>query len=299
METSQIVRMISIQPNWPRVLAALALCSGFGPAANAIGPARPNEIVVSAANYAQASPDVLAKLFRHPVDLVDVPPPPGTPPVRYYQFLPAEGLEADLTYPEVCKLLSRALKAKNFLNTPDQAKVQFILRVTFGARSWRDPFVRENDLEWRQGLVPKKRGAAFASTGAWDDRAGGNEAALYQLERDLVDMSPTGGAEGMADRLIGGMPTEDYYLIVVDAFDVATLRQKGNKTPRAWSTFIAVPRQHGVKFSDVAAQMITKAAPYFGETLPGKARFTDRAGTVKLGELQVIEENTAAPKAKK
>lgn len=278
-------------------LATLALGLGLVFAARAEEPKRPNEIVVSAANYAQSSPDVLAKLFRRPADLIDVPPPPaGTPPVRYYQFLPAERLEADLPYLEVCKLLSSALKAKSFLNTADQAKVQFILRVTFGERSWRDPFVRENDLEWRQGLVPKKRGAAFGSTGAWDERAGGNESALYQLERDLVDMNPSGGAEGMADRLIGDKPTEDYYLIVVDAFEVAALRQKGNKTPRAWSTFIAVPRQKGVKFSDVAATMITKAAPYFGETLPGKARFTDRAGTVKLGELQVLEENAPVPK---
>ena len=279
------------------LLATLTLGIGLALAAQAATPQRPNEIVVSAANYAQSSPDTLAKLFQHPVELIDVPPPPaGAPPVRYYQFLPAERLEADLPYLEVCKLLAPALKAKNFVNTSDQAKVQFILRVTFGERAWRDPFVRENDLEWRQGLVPKKRGASLSADQAWDDRAGGNEAALYQLERDLVDMSPS--AEGMADRLIGDKPTEDYFLIVVDAFDIAALKKKGNKTPRAWSTFIAVPCQKGVKFSDVAAQMITKAAPYFGETLPGKARFTDREGKVKLGDLQVIEENTAVPKKK-
>jgi hypothetical protein len=283
-----------------RFLAILALSLGLALPAHADDtPKRPNEIVVSAANYAQSPPDVLAKLFRNPADLPDVPPPPaGSPPVRYYQFLPAEGLEADLSFPEVCKLLKPALATKNLLNTSDQAKVSLILRVTFGERPWRDPFVRKDDLEWRQGLVPKKRGAAFGSTGAWDERAGGNESALYQLERDLTEMNPDGGAEGMADRLIGGLPTEDYYLIVVDAFEVATLKQKGNKTPRAWSTFIAVPRQKGVKFSDVAAKMIAKAAPWFGETLPGKARFTDREGTVKLHDLEVIEENVAVPAKK-
>src|SRR5882757_1510403 len=113
------------------LFATLAVGFGFALAARADAPKRPNEIVVSAANYAQNSPDVLAKLFQHPVELIDVPPPPaGTPPVRYYQFLPAERLEADLPYVEVCKLLSSALKAKNFLNTADQAKVQFILRIT-------------------------------------------------------------------------------------------------------------------------------------------------------------------------
>ena len=35
--------------------------------------------------------------------------------------------------------------------------------------------------------------------------------------------------------------------------------------------------------------MIAKAAPYFGETLPGKIHFTDREGTVKIDDLKVIE----------
>lgn len=283
-----------------RLLAALALSLGLALAARAAdAPKRPNEIVVSAANYAQTPPDVLAKLFRNPADLPDVPPPPpGSPQVRYYQALPGEHLDADLSYVEVCKILRPALAAKNFISTPDPAKVDFILRITFGGRPWRDPLVRKDDLEWRHGLVPKRRGAGFGAAGAWDERAGGNDAALYEIERDLTEMNPSGGADGMADRLIGGMTTEDYYLIVVDAFEVAKLRQMGNSTPRAWTTFIAVQRQKGVKFSDVAAAMIAKAAPYFGETLPGKARFTDREGTVKLGDLNIVEENVTVPAKK-
>lgn len=263
------------------------------PAAAADAPKRPNEIVVSAANYAEASPDVLAKLFRRPADLTNVPPPETAAerPARYYQFLPSEGLPADLSYPEVCKLLVPALAAKNLHNTSDQAKVELILRVTFGESRWRDPFVRKDNLEWSHGLVPKKRGTTLDAAQAWDERAGGDESALYQLERDL-------GVEGMADRLIGGMNTEDYYLIVVDAFEVATLKLKGNKTPRAWTTFIAVPRQKGVKFSDVVAKMIAKAAPYFGETLPGKARFIDREGTVRIDDFRVVDENVATPTKK-
>jgi hypothetical protein len=268
----------------------MGLGLGLALSARADAPKRPNEIVVSAANYAEASPDVLAKMFHRPADLTAVAPPAAAArPVRYYQFLPAESLAADVTYPEVCKLLVPVLAAKNFHNTADQAKVELILRVTFGERRWRDPFVRKDDLEWSQGLVPKKRSMALGADGAWDERAGGDESALYQLERDL-------GVEGMADRLIGNLPTEDYHLIVVDAFEVAVLREKGNQTPRAWTTFVAVPRQQGVKFSDVAAKMIAKAAPYFGETLPGKARFTDREGKVELGELQVIEHNAPVPK---
>jgi len=276
------------------LLAALAVGGGLALSAHAGASTRPNEIIVSAANYAQTPPDVLWKMFREAADLTDVPPPPpGDRPARYYQFLPGETLEADLSYLEVCQLLVPALSAKNLRNTHDQAKVELILRVTFGGRYWRDPFVRKDDLEWRQGLVPKRRGASLSAAQAWDDRAGGDESALYQLERDLAQINP--GAEGMADRLIGGMTTEEYHLIIVDAFEVVALRQKGNKTPRAWTTFIAGPRQKGVTFADVAAKMIAKAAPYFGETLRGKAHFTDREGTVKLDDIKILEDNVTIP----
>lgn len=279
-----------------RGLAGLLLGLGLAHTL-ATAATQPNEIVVSAANYAQTPPDVLAKLFRDPADLPDLPPPPaGAPPVRYYQFLPGEHLAADLAYLDVCRLLVPALAAKNLHNTHEQAKVDLILRVTFGSRRWRDPLVRKDDLEWRHGLVPRKRGSSLAATGAWDERAGGDESALYQLEQDLTGLNPTGGAEGLADRLIGGLPTEDYHLIVVDAFEVAQLRKLGNRTPRAWTTFIAVPSRAGVKFSDIAAAMIAKAAPWFGETLPGKARFIDREGTVQAGELRVVEEDSGSPK---
>ncbi len=273
------------------LLAALALVLALASVGRSAPPAPPYDITVSAANYAEGPPAVLAKLFRHPTDQVDAPPPPppaSARPVHYYQFLPSESLEADLSMAEVCKLLVAPLAAKNLLNTTVPAKADLILRVTFGGRQWRDPIVRENDLTWKSGLVPKKRNTSFGAVEAWDERAGGNEDALREVESEL--MSVDASAAGMADGLIDGRYTEDYYLIVVDAFDIATLRKKGNDTPRLWSTFIAVPAHAGVKFSDVAAKMILKAAPYFAETLPGKAIFTDREGTVHVGQPQVIED---------
>lgn len=260
----------------------------------------PNEIVVSAANYAQTPPDALEKLFRKPADLPDAPPPAATErPVQHYQFLRGEVFEADLSYHEVCQLLLPALATKNLRNTFDQTQVDLVLRVSFGGRRWRDPFVREGDLEWKHGLVPRRRGAALSAAAAWDERAGGDESALRQTEQTLTEMYPDSDAEGMADRLIGSMPTEDYFLVVVDAFEVATLKAKGNRAPRAWTTFIAVKQRGHAKFSEVAAQMIAKAAPFFGETLPGKARFLDRTPTVRPGELRVIEENVPAPAPKR
>lgn len=273
----------------PALLCAVLVTSTTVLAAQ---PPPPNEIVVSAANYAHTPAEVLEKMFRRPAEIIDAPPPETAPrPVQHYQFLKGETYEADLNYEDVCKLLAPALAAKNLRNTSDQSKVELILRVSFGSRRWRDPFVREGDLEWKHGLVPRKRGTALSSTAAWDERAGGDEAALRQTEEVLG-----GAAEGMADRLINGQPTEDYFLIVVDAFELATLKTKGNSTPRAWTTFIAVRHRDRAKFSDVAAPMITQAAPFFGETLPGKARFIDRQGKVTPGELRVVEENVPAQK---
>jgi hypothetical protein len=215
-------------------LSVLLLLAFVAVRAGKPAPAPAHEIIVSAANYAQTPPDVLEKLFRKPADLPDAPPPtaPTARPLQQYQFLRGEVFESDLAYDDVCKLLVPALATKNLRNTFDQSKVDLVLRVSFGGRRWRDPFVREGDLEWKHGLVPRRRGAALSATAAWDDRAGGDEAALRQTEQTLTEMYPNSDAEGMADRLIGGLPTEDYFLVVVDAFEVAALKAKGNHAPR-------------------------------------------------------------------
>lgn len=261
-------------------------------------PAPASEIVVSSVNYALTPPKVLKKIFRERAELTEAPPPSAAPTLlRYYQFLLGERLESDLSYLEVCQLLVPALAAKNLRNTRDLSKVELVLRVTFGSRTWRDPFVRNGDLEWRHGLVPRRRiGTSLGAYTAWDERAGGDESSLHQTEQFLTELNPTGGSDGLADRLIGGLHTEDYHLIVVDAFEVADLRAQGNFAPRAWTTFIAVPRRGKARFSDLAAAMIARAAPYFGETLPGKVRFTDREGAVVPGDIRVIETDVPAPK---
>jgi hypothetical protein len=276
-------------------LAWLCAVLAMPAVATAAPPSPPNEIVVSAANYAHTPPAVLEKMFRRPADLTVAPLAAAATerPVQYYQFLKGEIYEADLNYEDVCKLLVPALAAKNLRNTFDESKVELILRISFGSRRWRDPFVREGDLEWKHGLVPRKRGSSLSAASAWDDRAGGDEIALRQTEEALGS-----AAEGMADRLINGLSTEDYFLVVVDAFELATLKTKGNRTPRAWTTFIAVRQRDRAKFSDVAAAMIARAAPFFGETLPGRAHFTDREGKVTPGELRVVEENVPVPKTR-
>lgn len=277
-------------------LTSLPLALFAAPASEPVAPV--HEIVVSSVNYAQTPPTILKRLFRKRAELTEAPPVPATvPPLRYYQFIQGERLESDLSYLDVCKLLVPVLAGKNLRNTHDQSKVELILRVTFGGRTWRDPFVRNSSLEWRHGLVPRRRiGSPLGAQGTWDDRAGGDESSLYQTELHFNEENPNGGSEGMTDRIIMGLHTEDYYLIVVDAFEVASLRSKGDYAPRTWTTFIAVPRRSKAKFSELASVMIARAAPYFGETLPGKVRFTDREGSVAPGEIRVIETDVPPPR---
>lgn len=84
----------------------LLVLSGLLLAPLAAPAAPPNEIIISAANYAQTPPEVLEKLFRDPAELTEAPAPTTTAsPLRHYQFLPGEVLESDLSYLEVCQLL--------------------------------------------------------------------------------------------------------------------------------------------------------------------------------------------------
>jgi hypothetical protein len=252
---------------------------------------RANEIVVSSADYANTPPKELARIVREAADFHDPAPPPArdTPP-RFYQFLRGEAFDSDLGYADVCRLLVSALAKKNLHNTSDDAKVDFVLRVSYGGRRWRDPLIRRGHLEWRHGLVPRIRGTALGAGTLWDDRAGGDEAALRQAEESLSDLEAPGAAEGLADRLIGGRSTDDYLLIVLDAFAVGQLRAEKEDAPRAWTTFIAAPRPAGRNLSHFAAVMIAKAAPWIGETAPGRLYFTDLEGRVHIGESTVVED---------
>jgi len=71
---------------------------------------------------------------------------------------------------------------------------------------------------------------------------------------------------------------------------------KGNKTPRAWSTFIAVPRQKGVKFSDVAREDDREGRALLSARPCRQSPFHRREGTVKVHDFKVIEENVPVPK---
>jgi len=260
----------------------LALPALGGPAA----PGQPNEIIVSSANYATTPPKELSRILRRDEDITDPVPPPTVPvsaTPQYYVFNEGESFTSDLNYQQVCRLLLPALAKKNYLNASNPDLIKLVLRVSWGERLWRDPIVRASDLEWRHGLTARRKVAALGAEVVWDPRAGGDEDALREIERQV-------GAD-FADHLIGSKPVEDYFLIVVDAFDYAELKARKNQAPRVWTTFIAVPARKNQKLSDVASAMIEKAAPYFGVTAPGRVRFIDREGTVSVGEATVVDES--------
>lgn len=262
------------------LLLALPVLSG------ADRPPPPNEIIVSSANYVLTPAKELSRILRRDEDITDPAPLPAVPVTatpQYYVFNEGESFPSDLKYPQVCRLLLPALAKKNYLNASNPDLIRLVLRVSWGARLWRDPIVRANDLEWRHGLTSRRKGTALGADVLWDPRAGGDEDTLRELERQL--------GTDFADHLIGSKPVEDYFLIVVDAFDYADLKARKNNATRVWTTFIAVPVRKDQKLSDVAAAMIAKAAPYFGETAPGRVRFTDREGTVQIGEATVVEES--------
>lgn len=271
----------------PRFARALASCLLLvSPAmAGADRGAPPVEIIVSSANYATTPPKELSRILRRDEDITDpalLPALPVSATPHYYVFNEGESFASDLKYPQVCRLLLPALARKNYLNASNPDLIKFVLRVSWGARLWRDPIVRASDLEWRHGLTVRRKGTALGADVVWDPRAGGDEDTLREIERQV--------GTDFADHLIGSKPVEDYFLIVVDAFDYADLMARKNQTTRVWTTFIAVPARKEQKLSDVAAAMIEKAAPYFGETAPGRVRFTDREGKVQIGEAVVVEE---------
>lgn len=185
------------------------------------------------------------------------------------------------------------------------------MRVNAGERPWRQPTIRTRALTWRDGLVPRPSGRTLTFLGGdvyWESRAGGNDEALGSAARNenargfgygSSASTPEGGSplnSGAALAQRSGAEeyeaTRDFYLLVIDAFDYAELMKKGTNTPRLWTTFVAAPRQHGQKFSDVLATMLRVAAPYFGETTDGLQMFNDARAEVKLGEIQVMESDT-------
>lgn len=272
-------------------------------AALAATPAPTLPVSVSAANYKNTPWDQLRQKVSgpHQVNPLDRETAPLAQP-ELYVFTQGEIYESDLTYEQVCQHLEAALAKKGYVNAADAQgrvahmdKITLILRVSSGGRRWRNPSVRTEHLTWKQGLADtvKTTSSLLGGVVAFDNRAGGNDDALGMAIAEQGKIGSTTG--GITESSQSGTDssgyesTRDFFLLVVDAFDYKELVEKQPRTPRKWTTFIALPREAHNSFAAVLPTMLKVATPYFGETTSGLQVFNDARATVKLGELEVVE----------
>lgn len=300
------------------VLGFLALSPGWLLAEDGHDKHRPAPVSVSSMNYRDTSRE---ELLRLEVEKKKVNPVSRTlqkleRPQRYV-FIPGELYENDLSYEEICRRLSDALAKKGFVNATDAQgrvvapqEVDLILRVHAGERPWRNPTARTSALTWRDGLVERPHGRSLTTLGGdvmWESRSGGNDDAFGAAATN--ENAPGFGFGSSPATPAGASPlnttsavnsrtgndeyesTREFYLLVVDAFSYTELMKEGNKARRLWTTFLAAPRQHGEKFSDVLNTLLRVGTPYFGETTEGLQMFNDARAVVTPGELRVIEQD--------
>ena len=310
-------------------LALLALGSFAAPLLPAADEIKgPAPVSVSAANYRTTE---RGKLLESVATRNQVNPAAPTASAlaqpQLFVFLPGEIYASDVTYEDLCRLLTPALASRGYENAADEqglirepGSVQLVLRVHYGTRPWRNPTVRTEQLTWRDGLEPKPQGRGLHTLGGdvlWDSRAGGNDDALSaarenQSSGSIFGKASAGGRGGGGDSpssLAGGTNpallgqtgsgplslteyelTRDFHLIVVDAFDYAELKSQGKAARRLWTTFVAAPKDRAQPFSAVAKMLVRNATPFFGETSRGLQVYTDARAEVTIGEAVVVPE---------
>ncbi|MBX7123102.1 MAG: hypothetical protein K1X42_13315 [Opitutaceae bacterium] len=302
----------------PQLICLGIACSALAAIAQDIkGPA---PVSVSSANYQKTE---RAELIRRVSQKNAVNPPAitATPEMAptHFIFLPGEVYESDLTYEELCKLLTPALLKRNLINAADEQglmrepeKVSLVLRVHYGIRPWRQPIVRTEQLTWRDGLVPGPKGRGLHTLGGdtlWESRAGGNDEALAAARENQSGTSAwgkgagrSGGSSSSGTLTTGVMSststgiaslteyerTRDFHIIVIDAFDYAELKKEGKSAKRLWTTFAAAPKEPKQLFSAMAKTLIRNATPYLGETTSGLQVYTDARANVEIGEAIVV-----------
>ncbi len=291
-------------------LALLSSSLGFGQSATDIRGFAP--VSVSSANYANIPRDQLVAAVEGKNEIN--PPPvalkPLAKPVKFV-FIPGEVYPSDLTYEEICELLTPSLAEKNYINAADKvgiirdpAGVQLVLRVNYGVRTWRLPKVRTESLTWRDGMQPRARGRTLTTLGGdvvFENRAGGDDDARTAVAKNEANsqtmygtLSTGPATSAMLQVSVPGATgveygnTRDFNLIVIDAFDYQELKAKAKSTRRLWTTFVASPVERGRSFASVADTLIRSATAHWGETTAGLQVFTDSRAEVKIGEAVVV-----------
>ena len=283
-------------------------------------------VTVSSANYRALERGELLRLVdsKNSVNPEVQALSPLKEPKRFV-FLQGDSFDSDLSFDDVCAILTPALAAKGYENAVDSEKrviepktVSLVLRVHYGIREWRLPTVRTDALYWADGLVPRTRGRTLSRLGGetiWDERAGGRDNAYADAAMNSANAGDawSGGGAGSGGQTgatpssgswFGSSPTsfegtQDFHLLVVDAFDYQELKDKGRGAKRLWTTFMAAPARGEQKFSDVVEALARNGTAYFGETTSGLQVFTDARAKVEIGPLRVIDyevEESATPR---
>lgn len=281
----------------------------------------PAPVSVSSANYQKTERAELIRRVsqKNAVNPAAISATPEMAPTHFI-FLPGEIYESDLTYEELCRLLTPVLLKRNLINAADEQglmrepeKVSLVLRIHYGIRPWRQPIVRTEQLTWRDGLVPRPKGRGLHTLGGdtlWESRAGGNDEALAAAKENQSGSSAwgkgagrSGGSSGGSSSMTTGIMnstatgvaglteyegTRDFHIIVIDAFDYAELKKEGKSAKRIWTTFAAAPKEPKQLFSAMAKTLIRNAAPYLGETTSGLQVYTDSRANVEIGEAIVV-----------
>lgn len=301
-----------------KALVPLAILS-LGLTGCATGPdaskePKPVSVSVSAANYSQLSNEDLyarvnAPANRHP----EAPPPTVSMRPLYYLMVPGEVYASDVSMDVVYRELELALEPRRYFNVIYQiraghtpAKIDYILRVHYGARTWLTPTVRADRITWgNDGIVSSQYMTSLASNGLFDPRVGlsMDEVAAVSDLLSMPKVSPGFGGAGPGAKAaksndpsllkpaehdsrdfgMGDQLAQDYCLVVVEAFKFEEVKADDKKAPCIWATFAAMPVDRGQPFSGVLRAMLTAASPYFGTTTNGPQVYEVPNGKVLMG----------------
>ena len=278
----------------------------------------PVPVSVSAANYSQLSDaELYSRVMLDPINTRPealAAPRPAQP--LYYLVLPGEVYPSDVPLSALYRELEGALEQKGYFNAVYQKRsanavprVDYLLRVHFGERPWLAPIVRADRVTWGDdGLVANKykMNLISVSGSSYDPRVGLSPEDVLRAQRMFeattirnfgIGSGPilgvysreslwsSFGSDKRLWRDFGeqDLESQDSYLLVVEAFKLDDVKAKGKRAPCVWATFVAVPADRQLKFSEVLRAMVQTATPYFGQTSHGLQAYEVPHGKVFLG----------------
>jgi hypothetical protein len=302
----------------PVALLALAGC------ATTAGKQDKAVVSVSALNYADLAGRDVISVVNGPATVSPEPPVVAKPAgPSFYLMLPGEVYPSDVPLPSLYHALELSLQHRGYYSALAQVKaglplrIDYLLRVHYGARPWSNPVVRADQVTWgNDGLVGKRYKTRMASDLNFDSRQGLSEGEVNHLAR--LSLMMTGGASYGTDVKVGAnntanarafiqdeqvgaaegdgaQPPRDFGLVVIEAFKFADVKAMDTKAPCAWMIFIGVPTDPGEKLSELLAAMLKTAEPYYGGTTQGLQVFEVPAGKVDVGEPSEVREKAGDP----